>query len=149
MSSVYVRGLFSHFNDYGEDWIYSPGISTFPDPSSFSDPTVNTCGLTSASQFGNPAGCGGISFTDVYRKPVQQVVSVQAGARHVFGGTVLNYEAALSAKPTVSGSLSPMALFRFCRLRHLECAVCNRDIVRLSDWKCDRAETGSAPVRLL
>ncbi len=24
MSSVYLRGIFSHFNDYGEDWIYTP-----------------------------------------------------------------------------------------------------------------------------
>src|SRR5215472_13676136 len=27
MSTVYLRGLFSHFNDNGEDWIYSPNIS--------------------------------------------------------------------------------------------------------------------------
>ena len=96
MSSVYVRGLFSHFNDFGEDWIYSPGINTFLTPATLSDITQNTCGLTAASQFGNPTGCGGISFTNVYRRPAQQIVSVQAGARHIFGGAVLNYEAALS-----------------------------------------------------
>src|ERR1043166_880888 len=53
-----------------------------------------------------------------------------------------------SAKRTASGSLSPTALFRFYRWRHLECAVCNQDIVRLSECKYDRVETGSAPVRL-
>jgi TonB-dependent receptor len=96
MSSVYIRGLFSHFNDFGEDWIYSPGINVFPAPSSLSDLTVNTCGLTTATANGNPTGCGGMGFTNVYRKPEQQIFSVQAGARHVFGGTVLNYEVALS-----------------------------------------------------
>ena len=53
-----------------------------------------------------------------------------------------------SAKRTVRGSFSPVGLFRFCRSRHLECAVCSRDIVRLSESKCDRAETGFAPVPL-
>jgi len=47
-----------------------------------------------------------------------------------------------------NGSFSLVAQFRFCRLRHLESAVCNRDSVRLSESKCDPAETGSAPVRL-
>jgi len=90
MSSVYIRGLFSHFNDYGEDWIYSPGIDNFI--STAGDPN-NTCGITSVS---GVQGCGSVTLSDVYRKPSQQLVSVQAGARHVFGGMVLNYEAALS-----------------------------------------------------
>src|ERR1700758_2119629 len=44
--------------------------------------------------------------------------------------------------------LNPAALFRFCRSRHLESAVCNRDVVPLSESKRDRAEIGFAPVRL-
>ncbi len=96
MSSIYIRGLFSHFNDFGEDWIYTPSINVFPASSSLSDPTVNTCGLTSATQNSNPTGCGSMGFTNVYRKPSQQIFSVQAGARHIWGSTVLNYEAALS-----------------------------------------------------
>ena len=90
MSSVYLRGLFSHFNDYGEDWIYTPTIDTVANP--------NTCnpGGPSAATFNGPAGCGNMGFTNVYRQPEQQIVSVQAGARHLFGGTVLTYEVALS-----------------------------------------------------
>lgn len=90
MSSIYVRGLFSHFNDNGEDWIYTPGVSKFI--TTPTDPN-NTCGITNLS---GVQGCGGVNFTDVYRKPVQQIASVQAGARHIFGSTVLNYEAAIS-----------------------------------------------------
>jgi TonB-dependent receptor len=90
MSSVYLRGLFSHFNDFGEDWIYSPGISNFI--TSVTDPN-NTCSITDVS---GVQGCGGMTFSDVFRRPSQQIFSVQAGARHVFGGMVLNYEAALS-----------------------------------------------------
>ncbi|MCU1270021.1 MAG: TonB-dependent receptor [Acidobacteriaceae bacterium] len=101
MSSVYLRGLFSHFNDNGEDWIYSPAINVFP--SNLSDPTTNTCGLTNATAFGNPTGCGGVGFKDIYRKPAQQLVSVQAGARHAFGKTLLIYEAALSESSYTGG----------------------------------------------
>ena len=90
MSSVYIRGLFSHFNDYGEDWIYTPSIDNF-----VADP--NTCSPGSpATSFSGPTGCGHENLSDVYRKPGQQLVSVQAGARHLFGAMVLNYEAALS-----------------------------------------------------
>jgi TonB-dependent receptor len=101
MSSVYVRGLFSHFNDNGEDWIYSPSVNVFP--SNLSDTTTNTCGLTSSTLLNNPTGCGGITYSDVYRKPAQQLVSVQAGARHAMGKTLLIYEAALSESSFTGG----------------------------------------------
>ncbi len=90
MSSIYLRGLFSKFKDYGEDWIYSPGITNFI--STPADPN-NTCGITTA---GNVQGCGGMGFTDVFREPAQQIFSVQAGARHVVRSWLVNYEVALS-----------------------------------------------------
>ena len=101
MSSVYLRGLFSHFNDNGEDWIYSPSVNVFP--SNLSDTTTNTCGLTNATFLNNPTGCGGITYSDVFRKPAQQLVSVQAGARHALGKTLLIYEAALSESSFTGG----------------------------------------------
>jgi TonB-dependent receptor len=90
MSSIYLRGFFSHFNDNGEDWIYSPSVNVAANP--------NTCNPTGppASSFNGLTGCGGMGFTDVYRNPGQQLFSVQAGARHLFGKTVLTYELALS-----------------------------------------------------
>src|SRR6185437_947452 len=53
-------------------------------------------GGPSAGAFNGPTGCGNMGMTNVYRQPEQQIVSVQAGARHLFGGTVLTYEVALS-----------------------------------------------------
>jgi TonB-dependent receptor len=90
MSSLYFRGLFSRFKDYGEDWIYSPGISNFI--TTVNDPN-NTCGLTNVS---GVQGCGGMSFTNVYRKPEQRIFSTQAGARHALRSVLLTYEVALS-----------------------------------------------------
>lgn len=95
MSSVYLRGLFSHFNDDGEDWIYTPTVAVVTDPS--------TCNGTPATSFSGPAGCGAMTFSNVYRKPTQQLVSVQAGARHPFGKTLLTYELALSEASYTGG----------------------------------------------
>ena len=97
MSSIYLRGLFARFHDYGQDWIYSPGINNFiTNPA---DPN-NTCGITSVN---GPTGCGNVSFTDVYRRPLQQIFSVQGGARHNIGSAVLNYEVALSQAKSSGG----------------------------------------------
>ena len=77
MSSIYLKGLYSRFNDHGEDWIYSPQLGAILTPTT-SDNT------------------GNMFFTNVFRRPEQQIFSIQAGARHLFGSTVLNYELALS-----------------------------------------------------
>ncbi len=85
MSSVYLRGLFSKFKDFGEQWAYTPGIDNFiSDPA---DPN-NTCGITTA---GTAQGCGSIGLQDVNRKPGQQILTVQAGARHTVRSTLISY----------------------------------------------------------
>jgi len=97
MSSVYLRGLFAKFKDYGEDWIYTPSITNFiTDPA---DPN-NTCGITATS---GVQGCGGMAFTDVYRTPAQQIFSVQAGARHASRSTLIAYRVALSEAQYTGG----------------------------------------------
>lgn len=90
MSSVYLRGLYSKFKDYGEQWAYTPGINVFvADPA---DPN-NTCGITTS---GDAQGCGSTGLQDVNRRPGQQIFSVQAGARHDMKSTLIAYELALS-----------------------------------------------------
>jgi TonB-dependent receptor len=88
---VYVRGLFSKFNDLGEDWIYAPSVNNFvSDPKDTAD---NTCGITSTS---GVQGCGGMGFTDVNRRPTQRIISVQAGAVHAVHSFAIAYKVALS-----------------------------------------------------
>jgi TonB-dependent receptor len=91
MSTVYLRGLFSKFKDYGEDWIYTPTVNNF-----VSDPSVCNPAGAAPGSFNGPLGCGGMGFSDVYRNPGQQIFSVQAGARHAVKTTLINYELALS-----------------------------------------------------
>ncbi|MGH9523488.1 MAG: TonB-dependent receptor [Terriglobales bacterium] len=73
MSSLYLHGMLAHFNDFGQDWIYSPTVGNFLTPTT----TDNT---------------GNISMTQVYRRPKQRLFGVQAGARHVLGSYLLVYE---------------------------------------------------------
>jgi TonB-dependent receptor len=90
MSSVYLRGLYSKFKDFGEQWAYTPGIDVFV--SGPADPN-NTCGITTS---GTAQGCGSIGLQDVNRKPGQEIFSIQAGARHALRSTLLAYQLALS-----------------------------------------------------
>jgi TonB-dependent receptor len=90
MSSVYLRGLYSKFKDYGEQWAYTPGINVFV---SGPTDTNNTCGITAT---GDAQGCGGSGLQDVNRRPGQTIFSVQSGARHAMRTTLIAYEVALS-----------------------------------------------------
>src|SRR5579883_495730 len=84
MSSAYLRGLFSRFNDYGQDWIYTPTAGNFLSPTT----TDNT---------------GSMSFTDIYRQPEQQIFSLSAGAHQVLRTYLLNYELGLSQAKSSGG----------------------------------------------
>jgi TonB-dependent receptor len=90
MSSVYLRGLYSKFNDYGEQWAYQPTINVF-----ISDPAdpANTCGITTP---GPAQGCGSSGLQDVNRRPAQRIFTTQAGARHAIRSLLISYEVALS-----------------------------------------------------
>src|ERR1700687_3687874 len=77
-SSAYLRGLFSHFLDDGEDWIFSPqqgnnGVFVTP----------NQLVMATAT------------YAHVIRRPHQRIINVIAGANHTLGATVINYQVAL------------------------------------------------------
>ena len=73
-ADVYVRGLFSQFYDYGDNWNFSTTVGNFTtDPST----TDNT---------------GSISMNHFHRDPQQQIYSITAGANHTIGSSLLTYE---------------------------------------------------------
>jgi len=73
---VYLRGLFSRFNDSGQDWIYSPAVGTFGSNAS-TDPATSD---------------GNMGFTHVWRTPQQRIFSIAGGARHDLGTTTITYD---------------------------------------------------------
>jgi TonB-dependent receptor len=72
-SSASVRGLFSQFNNYGTTWFYSPGVGDFLTPTTTDDN-------------------GSVSYRTYDREVNQQIFSIDAGAKHVSGSTLVDYD---------------------------------------------------------
>src|SRR5258708_27876063 len=75
-SLAYLRGLFSNFLDYGDDWIYTPSVNSFISPT-----------LTGTDSQ--------VDYSHVVRRPQQRIFNVIAGANHSLGKTLIVYEGAL------------------------------------------------------
>ena len=81
---LYLRGLFSQFLDYGDDWIVTPAVGTFTSPTT----TLND---------------GTVDYSHVVRRPQQRIFNVIAGANHSLGKTLITYEAALGQGRSLGG----------------------------------------------
>jgi TonB-dependent receptor len=71
-SSIYLKGLYSLFHNYGNRWDYN--LST---------------GFTAAGQ---PDGSGSVKFGAEIRRPVQDIGSLQLGGRHVISRSLLEWD---------------------------------------------------------
>ena len=76
ISGIYVRGMYSHFDNFGDRWVYSPQTG-------FVTPTQGD-------------GNGQVSFNAQIRRPVEVIGSLQAGGKHVFNQWLLLYELSAS-----------------------------------------------------
>ena len=81
ISGIYVRFLYSHFDNFGDRWVYTPTINTFETP---------TLGSTD----------GNMSFNAQIRRPVQVIGGLQLGGNHVGGKWLTTYELAVSRGAT-------------------------------------------------
>ena len=72
-SSVYAHGLYSHFENYGDRWVYTPNINTYLSP---------TQGDTDGNMTANAQ----------IRRPVQVIGSLALGGHHVAGASVFSWE---------------------------------------------------------
>ncbi len=74
-SNVYLKYLYAHFKNFGDDWIYSPTINTFVGDS-----------LTQGDVDGT------ISFQALRRRPIQDIGGLQFGGHHVLGRSILAWD---------------------------------------------------------
>jgi TonB-dependent receptor len=81
-SSVYLRAMYSHFNNYGDRWVFTPTINSF----------------TTSPLQGGPDGS--MSMNAEIRRPVQQIGSLVAGGSQVWGTTVLTWSLSISRSAT-------------------------------------------------
>ncbi len=72
-SNIFLKGLYSHFNNFGDDWIYSPAINNFVSPL-------------------QGDGSGSILFQALRRRPVQDIGGAQLGGHHVIGRSLLAWD---------------------------------------------------------
>jgi len=80
-SGLYVNFIYSHFNNFGDRWVWSPTVGTFATPDqSNADGTV--------------------SFNAQIRRPVQVIGSLQAGGKHEVAKWLVLYEVAASRAAT-------------------------------------------------
>ncbi|HEY6268830.1 MAG TPA: TonB-dependent receptor [Candidatus Acidoferrum sp.] len=103
--SVYAKGLFSDFHDYGETWVYTPNAgntikSVSADGSQITFDNAADCALPGA-----PSGCspGSYQYRHYVRRPDQQVYSFLTGARHDLSSTLITYEFAASRSHNIGG----------------------------------------------
>ena len=75
-SSFYLKYLYSNFHNFGDDWIYSPQINDWADPTTLTQ--------------GGPTG-GSIAFTSLQRRPVQDEGGLQLGGHHVLKTALFNW----------------------------------------------------------
>ncbi len=75
-SNLYFKYLYSHFDNFGDDWIYSPTIN------SFADDTTLTEGGTD----------GTVSFSALRRRPVQDIGGLQLGGHHVLSRSIFSWD---------------------------------------------------------
>jgi TonB-dependent receptor len=71
-SSIYLRGLYSLFHNYGNRWDYNLGT-----------------GFTASGQ---PDGSGSVRFGAEIRRPVQDIGSLELGGRHVISRSLLAWD---------------------------------------------------------
>ena len=77
ISGVYVRFLYSHFDNFGDRWVYSPEINTFETP---------TQGSTD----------GDTAFGAQIRRPVEVIGSLVAGGKHAWNRWLLAYDVSVA-----------------------------------------------------
>ena len=80
-SNVYLKGLYSHFNNFGDDWIYTPTINNFVAP----------------LQGDNT---GSMKFQALRRRPVQDIGGIMLGGDSVIKRSLLAWDVNASVART-------------------------------------------------
>src|SRR6201981_2041353 len=83
VSGVYVRFLYSHFDNFGDRWVYSPTTNSTAKTSGWLTPNLTD---TNAS----------MSFNAQIRRPVEVIGSLVAGGKHAWNRWVLAYDASVA-----------------------------------------------------
>lgn len=104
-SSVYFKGLYSDFHDFGETWVYTPNVGNTlksVNGSLFTFDNAADCAPINAA---NPGSCspGFMQYRHYVRRPDQQIYSFLTGARHDLTSSYIIYEFSVSRAHNIGG----------------------------------------------
>ena len=99
-TSVYVKGLYSDFHDYGDTFVYTPNSGNMI--KSVNGPVIT---FDNAQDCGTNPNCspGSYQYRQYVRRPDQQIYSFLTGARHDLSSTLITYGFAGSRSHNIGG----------------------------------------------
>jgi TonB-dependent receptor len=112
-SSIYLKGLYADFHDYGDTWVYTANagntIKSVNGSQFMFDNAADCAPLNNA----NPGSCspGSFQYRHYIRRSDQQILSILTGARHDIGKNLITYEVAGSRSHNIGGQDFPTANF--------------------------------------
>ena len=132
-TSVYAKGLYSDFHDYGETWVYTPNAgntikSVSPDGSQITFESPMECQAINTADPTANCSPGSYQYRHYIRRPDQQVYSFLTGARHDLSSTLITYEFAASRSHNIGGQ--DFATTNFSGNQSVDVAVNQKDPFR-------------------
>jgi TonB-dependent receptor len=114
--TVYEKGLYADFHDFGDTRVYTPSSSNFLESASGSTVTFFTpaqCDLYNQQNPNASTPCtnGNWAYRHYVRRPDQQVFSSLTGARHDLPSDLILYEFAVSRGHNIGGQDFPTTYF--------------------------------------
>jgi TonB-dependent receptor len=118
-TSVYLKGLFSDFHDFGETWVYTPNAGNTIKSVNGSQITFDNAqdcvavnqAADAVTPNSNPCSPGSYQYRHYVRRPDQQIFSILTGARHDLSSTLITYEFAGSRSHNIGGQDFPTTNF--------------------------------------
>jgi TonB-dependent receptor len=104
-TSLYLKGLYSDFHDYGDTIVYTPNAGNTIKSVDGSQITFDNATDCAAINLATPNSCnpGSLAYRHYIRRPDQQVFSILTGARHDLSSTLIVYEFAGSRSHNIGG----------------------------------------------
>jgi TonB-dependent receptor len=107
-TSVYAKGLYSDFHDFGDTRVYTPNTGTniksvSPDGSQITFDNAADCAVINNANPNANCSPGSYQYRHYIRRPDQQVYSFLTGARHDLSSTLITYEFAGSRSHNIGG----------------------------------------------
>ena len=115
-TTVYVKGLYADFHDYGDTIVYTPTVAAFKDGT----PAVKSvngnqlsfsCTDAEMADPNNPCTPGNYAYRHYIRRPDQQVFSILTGVRQDFSKDFFAYNFAVSRGHNIGGQDFPTTSF--------------------------------------